>query len=111
MANSTACGWTCKCGQQYAAGNSAAAEAGWEEHKRSCVDAQAIDTRNEIAEAVLILSESQKGRDAMRHLLAWLDDSGCSLDGRNQDCCTSLLDAAWAGYAGSVRDAMREALD
>lgn len=65
---------------------------------------------DEISVAVGILSQSSRGRNAMRHALAWLDDDGLGLDQRSQEAVLALLDAAWGSYAGSVRDAMRDSL-
>lgn len=44
----------------------------------------------------------------MRHLLAWLDDDGLSLDRQNQDAVINILEGAWGPYAGTARDYMRE---
>lgn len=64
--------------------------------------------QNHIEEHVRQLAASEKGRNAMRYLLLWLDDDGCSLDTSNQDASIGLLELAWNGWAGSVRDAMRQ---
>lgn len=56
------------------------------------------------------LSRSDKGRDALERVLDWLESSGLSLDGRNQQAILTLLENAWGGYAGTVRDVMHEAL-
>lgn len=56
------------------------------------------------------LSRSEHGRSAMKHVLAWLDDDGLSLDSNNQNAILMLLRAAWGGYAGTARDVMREAV-
>lgn len=56
------------------------------------------------------LAKSEKGQDALRRVVDWLENSGLSLDHRNQEAILALLDAAWNGYAGTVRDVMHEAL-
>ena len=73
---------------------------------------QLMTTKNldDINECAQQLARSDKGRGAMLHLLAWLDDDGLSLDVTNQLAVIGLLEAAWGGYAGSARDAMRVAL-
>lgn len=68
-------------------------------------------TMTDIQDAVAQLAKSRKGRNAMRHVLAWLDDDGLALDEQNQEAISVLLQAAWSGLAGSSRDAMRAALD
>lgn len=69
------------------------------------------DVQDEINWAVELLAGSERGRSALKHLLAWLDDDGLGLDQRNQDAATCLLTLAWQGCAGSVRDAMRLVVD
>jgi hypothetical protein len=56
------------------------------------------------------LAKSEKGRDALRRVLDWLENSGLSLDGNNQQAILLLLEWAWEGKAGTVREAMHEAL-
>ena len=65
---------------------------------------------NELTGAAEQLSQSEKGRNALRRLLDWLDDDGLSLDGANKGAVLTLLNAAFGSYPGSARDAMREAL-
>jgi hypothetical protein len=65
----------------------------------------------EIEAAVNQLSRSDKGRAAMRDLLAFLDNAGLSLDELNRDAIFTLLAAAFTKYPGTARDLMREALD
>lgn len=64
-----------------------------------------------ICEAVAQLAKSGRGRNAMRHLLCWLDDDGLGLDTANQDAVIALLELAWGGWAGSVRDVMRDRIE
>lgn len=54
------------------------------------------------------LDKTSRGRQAMRYLLAWLDDSGLGLDAIGQEAVLELLDGAWGGFAGTARDVMRE---
>jgi hypothetical protein len=56
------------------------------------------------------LAKSDKGRKALRAVVDWLEDSGLSLDGQNQNAILELQRLAWEGWAGTVRDAMHEAL-
>jgi len=62
----------------------------------------------QIQTAIRILSRHDKGRDTLRHLLAWLDSSGCSLDQLDAQAVLGLLQAAWGGYAGTVLEELRE---
>lgn len=63
-----------------------------------------------LREAAEHLAKSDKGRDALRRVLDWLENSGLSLDSVNQDAILLLLDAAWNGWAGSAREVMHDAL-
>lgn len=56
------------------------------------------------------LAKSQKGRNAMKRLLAWLDDDGLSLDMVNKEAVLTLLNGAFGEYPGTARDVMRDAL-
>jgi len=69
-----------------------------------------VATPEQLCEAARHLAKSEKGRDALRRVVDWLEASGLSLDYVNQDAILTLLDAAWNGYAGTVREAMHEAL-
>jgi hypothetical protein len=55
------------------------------------------------------LSGSDRGRNAMRRILDWMDDDGLGLDMHNQTAALSLIAAAWR-FPGSARDAIREAI-
>lgn len=61
-------------------------------------------------ECVDQLAKSHVGRNAMRHVLSWLDEDGLLMDFDNREAITTLLAMAWGSYAGSARDAMRDAL-
>lgn len=65
----------------------------------------------ELFAAAQQLAKSQRGRDALRRMLDWLDATGLGLDADNKAACLTLLDAAWGKYPMSARDAMREALE
>jgi hypothetical protein len=56
------------------------------------------------------LARSEKGRDALRRVIDWLEASGLSLDAQNQNAILELQRMAWEGWAGTVRDAMHDAL-
>lgn len=61
-------------------------------------------------ECIAQLAKSHVGRNAMRHMLQWLDEDGLLLDFDNRQALLTLLSMAWGKYAGSARDAMRDAL-
>lgn len=67
-------------------------------------------TREKMRAAAQHLATSDRGRDALRHVLAWLEKSGLSLDHQNQECVIVLLEGAWGAYSGTVREVMHEAL-
>lgn len=60
-------------------------------------------------QAIAQLAKSQRGRNALRRLLEWLDDDGLGLDQHNQEAVYQVLAAAWCA-PGSTRDLMREAI-
>lgn len=70
-----------------------------------------VDELQDLEHAVTILNRTDRGRNAMRHMLAWLDDDGLGLDGDGQVAARTLLNGAWDGWAGTARDLMRDALD
>ena len=57
------------------------------------------------------LAKSAKGRSALIHILAWLDDTGLALDEVNKEAAMTLLMGAFGRYPGTARDAMRDALE
>lgn len=57
------------------------------------------------------LQKSRVGRNAIKALSAWLDNDGCLLDTANQEAVYRLLAGAWGGLAGSVTDALRDAVN
>jgi hypothetical protein len=65
-------------------------------------------TMEQLDKAGSLLSESEKGRQAMRDLLAFLDNGAVGLDEQNQAAIMALLDGAWGEYAGTARDVMRD---
>jgi hypothetical protein len=64
----------------------------------------------ELRRAAEYLARTDKGRDAMRHVVRWLEASGLSLSTDNQECILLLIDQAWNGYAGTAREVMHDAL-
>ena len=56
------------------------------------------------------LSRSERGRNALRRLLEWLDDDGIGLDYANQTAVLNVIALAWR-YPGGTRDAMREIVE
>ena len=65
-------------------------------------------TMEQLDKAGSLLAESEKGRQAMRDLLAFLDNGAIGLNEQNQAAIMALLDGAWGEYAGSARDVMRD---
>lgn len=66
-----------------------------------------MDT-TDLQSAAQALARTDRGRNAMLHLLAWLDDDGLGLDSQGQEAVITLLAGAWGRYAGTARDVMRE---
>jgi hypothetical protein len=64
---------------------------------------------DEANKATARLCQSERGREAMKTLLAMLDDGAISLDHQNQLALTALLLAAFA-RPGTTLNAMRDAL-
>ena len=64
---------------------------------------------NDLARHIHQLAGSEKGRDAMRRILDWMDGDGLTLDYANQHAASSLIALCWR-HPGSTRDAMRTAL-
>jgi hypothetical protein len=60
-------------------------------------------TKEQLDKAGSQLSESEKGRQAMKDLLAFLDNGAIGLDEQNQAAIMALLDGAWGEYAGRLR--------
>lgn len=55
------------------------------------------------------LSQSDKGRNAMRRVLEWLDGDGLSLEWGNREAIIMLLREAWL-QPMAVREMIREAV-
>lgn len=70
----------------------------------------AVEGQQDLFEAATHLSKTTRGRNALRALLAWLDDDGLGLDFTNKEAVLTLLAGAFGSYPGTARDAMREAL-
>ena len=61
----------------------------------------------DLERAVVQLGRSEKGQQAMRDLLAFLENGGISLDTENQLHFLCLLSGAWGNYAGTALEALR----
>ena len=61
----------------------------------------------DLERAVVQLNRSDKGKQAMRDLLAFLENGGISLDAENQLHFVCLLSGAWGNYAGTALEALR----
>lgn len=61
----------------------------------------------DLERAVVQLGHSDKGQQAMRNLLAFLENGGTSLDANNQLHILCLLSGAWGNYAGTTLEALR----
>lgn len=68
-------------------------------------------TREDLHRAARQLGQSDRGREAMRGLLDWLNERWMSLDERNQQAVLILLLGAFGSYTGSAREAMAAALE
>ena len=63
----------------------------------------------QIQNAVNQLARSAVGLQALQVLGGWLDADG-NLDGANQNAVLMLLEAAWGGHTGTIRQLIREAI-
>lgn len=70
---------------------------------------EAVRAAISLNNAISVLSGSDRGRDAIRDLLALLDNGGLSLDHQGQRAVLALLELAWGSKPGSTLEAMREA--
>ncbi len=61
----------------------------------------------DLERAVEQLVRSDKGKQAMCDLLAFLENGGISLDGNNQLHVLCLLSGAWGNCAGTALEALR----
>jgi hypothetical protein len=67
--------------------------------------------RMALVNAAQRLSKTDKGRDALRRLLDWMEEGGgLSLDGRSKSDVALLLQGAWGEFAGTAREEMHAAL-
>lgn len=71
----------------------------------------AIEGVEDLTHAARALARTERGRNALRRLLDWLDEDGLGLDFVGQEAALTLLEGAWGKYAHSARDAMRDALE
>ncbi len=61
----------------------------------------------DLERAVVQLGRSEKGQQAMRDLLAFLENGGISLDANNQLHVLCLLSGAWGNHAGTALEVLR----
>lgn len=61
-------------------------------------------------EVVEQLRRSERGRQAMRIVLEWMDIGGIGLDHQNQTAILRLIALMWR-FPGSARDYVRETLE
>jgi hypothetical protein len=54
------------------------------------------------------LAESDRGLQAMRDLLAFLENGAVGLDDDNQAALMAILNGAWGEYAGTALDVLRD---
>jgi predicted RNA-binding Zn-ribbon protein involved in translation (DUF1610 family) len=66
-------------------------------------------THTDIQRAIEVLGRHERGRNAMRDLLAMLDNGGLGLDGSGRHSIMLLLAAAFGSLPGSACDGMRAA--
>jgi len=66
-------------------------------------------TFHAVASSILTLSQSERGRQAIRDLHALLDNGARSLDGQNQRAVMTILAGAFGEWSGSTADALRSA--
>ena len=64
----------------------------------------------DIERAVVQFGRSEKGQQAMKDLLAFLENGSISLDEENQLHVLCLLSGAWGSYAGTTLEALRAAV-
>jgi hypothetical protein len=61
--------------------------------------------------AVDALKRTERGRDALRHLREWFNETGVlGLDGQGKEACLVLIQEAFGSHTGTVRDAIQEGL-
>lgn len=60
-----------------------------------------------LQQAIDQLKRSAEGRNALAHLVAWMDEGGVTLDVDNQEAVVTLLLGAWGEFSGTTCDMMR----
>lgn len=65
-------------------------------------------TDHDLKSAVDHLAASETGRSVLRHLLALLEEGGCSLDDMGAVSVDMLIHAVRLGKAGTVLELLRE---
>ena len=67
-----------------------------------------IITTEDLERAASQLNKSERGRQAMRDLLSFLDNGAMSLDAKNGEAVITILRGAWGELAGTTKDALRD---
>lgn len=67
-------------------------------------------TEADIDGAAQRLARSERGRNALRDVIALLNNGGIGLDSENQQAVMTLLYAAFTDWPGYSRDAMRNVI-
>jgi hypothetical protein len=67
-------------------------------------------TEAELLAAAAQLNRSERGRQAMKDLLALLDNGADALDFENQAAVATFLRAAWSNMPSGARETLREGL-
>lgn len=67
-------------------------------------------TREDLAQAVNALRDTERGRKALRDLLAFIINGGDGLDCVNQEAVFTILNCQFGPFAGSTREEIKRAL-
>lgn len=67
-------------------------------------------TREDLAQAVSALRDTERGRQALRDLLAFITNGGDGLDCVNQGAALTILACQFGPFAGSTREEIKRAL-
>lgn len=67
-------------------------------------------TREYLTQSVNTLRGTERGRQALRDLLAFIVNGGDNLDIVNQSACFAIMHCQFGPFAGSTRDVIRFAL-
>ena len=66
--------------------------------------------REILEQAVDRLSKTEHGKNAIRHILKFMDDGVTCPGVDNQEAVFTILRYAWGGFKGSARELMRKAI-